>query len=101
MAEAGMNEVLVACRAGACDADQVETVMRQLHDALIVANPVRSGPVHWAIYDTDDLAEVERLLRIARFHPATDLLSWIGANRGVKLVIATVPVPVAAAGRMS
>lgn len=95
-----MNEVMVACRAGACDADQVEVVMAQLHDALIEANPVRSGPVRWSIYDTSDLLEIEQLLRIAKFHPATDLLEWIRANRGVKLVIATVHVPVvAAAGR--
>lgn len=92
-----MSEVIVACRAGACDSDQVEAVMKTLHDDLIAANPIRSGPVKWGIYDTGDLAEIERLLRIAKFHPATDLLDWIRANRGVRLVIATVHVPVAAA----
>ena len=83
----------LACRAGACDPSEVANVSKQLHDALIVANPIRSGPVRWVIYDTGDLAEVEKILRTARFHPQSDLLAWIAAHRGVQLVLAWVPVP--------
>lgn len=85
---------LAAVRAGACSPDRVEEVCAELHDALIAANPVRSGPVRWAIYACDDLVEVERILRLAKFHPATDLLAYIARDpANTRLVVATVRVP--------
>jgi hypothetical protein len=85
---------MVACRAGACSPDMVDAVRGELHDALIEANPVRSGPVRWAVYGCEDLDEVERILRLANFHPATDLLAYIARDpANTRLVIATVWVP--------
>jgi hypothetical protein len=84
---------LVAIRVALCYPDQAPRVRRELHDELIAAHPVRSGPVEWAHFETADREQLRPVLQTAH-HDNPETWNYITLHPGCVLVVAMVPVPV-------
>lgn len=87
------RQEMVAIRVGLASPDLVAATKRELHDALIEANPVRSGPVQWALYNTEDRARLRWVLEKAHRPDAQELMNQAVLHPGSILVVAMVRVP--------